>query len=72
MTQKYQVLSPDNIPINMDGAIYRSRKQAIKELLEWTKNYEAQGYYSQVCYNGYVRHIPVNEIADYCFIREIN
>jgi len=71
MTIKYQVLSPDNFPISPSGAIYRSRKQAIAELLKWCKNYEAQGFYSQTCYNGYVRRIPANEIQDYCYINEI-
>ena len=70
--KKYQVLSPDNFPINCDGAIYNSLKKAKTALKDWTKNYEFQGYYSQICYNGYVRRIPVNQVSDYCEILSIN
>ena len=65
---KYQVLSPDNFPINCEGAIYKSLKQAREALELWINNYKAQGYYSQTCYNGYVRHIELNMLADYCDI----
>lgn len=68
MSIKYQVLSPDNIPINCSGAIYRSHKKAVEALKEWVKNYTSQGYYSQTCYNGYVRQISLNELPDYCDI----
>lgn len=68
MSVKYQVLSPDNIPINCEGAIYRSRKQATEALKKWVKNYEAQGYYSQTCYNGYRRQITLDLLPDYCEI----
>lgn len=66
--KKYQVLSPDGITISYDHPYYRSLKQAKEALLAWTNNYKAQGYYSQTCYNGYRRQIPVNEIPDYCEI----
>lgn len=66
--KKYQVLSPDNFPINCDGAIYTSLKKAKIALNNWIENYSFQGYYSQVCYNGYVRRIPLNSIEDYCDI----
>jgi hypothetical protein len=69
--KKYQVVSPDNIPITCDGAIFRSLKQARIALTKWTENYQAQGYYSQVCYNGYVRQIPLECLADYCEIKTI-
>ncbi len=65
---KYQVLSPDNFPINCNGAMYRSIKSAKQALKLWINNYKQQGYYSQTCYNGYVRHISLNELADYCEI----
>lgn len=68
MSKKYQVLSPDNIPINCDGAIYTSIKKATDALQKWTTNYKAQGYYSQTCYNGYIRRISVQELPDYCEI----
>jgi len=68
---KYQVLSPDGFAINCDGAMYRSKRKAIQALKEWVQNYKAQGYYSQVCYNGYVRRISLVELSDYCEIRTI-
>jgi len=65
---KYQVLSPDNIPITCCGARFKTLQEAQKALVNWTKNYQAQGYYSQTCYNGYVRQIALNELPDYCQI----
>lgn len=66
--KKYQVLSPDNIPISCDGAIYSSLKKAKEALKNWAESYRVQGYYSQVCYNGYVRRISVEMIPGYCEI----
>ena len=68
MAKQYKVLSPDNIPINCDGGVYPSKKKAIEALKNWVNNYRTQGYYSQVCYNGYVRHIPIVDLLDYCNI----
>jgi hypothetical protein len=67
-TKKYQVLSPDNITIDHARNSYPSLKQAKQALAKWINNYQAQGYYSQTCYNGYRRQIPINEIPDYCEI----
>ena len=66
--QKYQVLSPDNIPINCEGAIYKTTKEAKRALKQWCENYRQQGYYSQICYNGYNRKIEVDLLPDYCDI----
>ena len=68
---KYQAISPDGFAINCDGAIYTNRKKALEALKDWTNNYKAQGYYSQTCYNGYIRRISLAELLDYCEIRTI-
>ena len=68
MTKKYQVLSPDGITISHDTAFYTSLKQARVSLHNWIQNYKQQGYYSQTCYNGYIRHISLTELPDYCEI----
>lgn len=62
----YRVLSPDNIDIA--PRTYRTIKDARTALTEWVQNYRAQGFYSQTCYNGYVRHISLEELPDYCEI----
>ena len=64
---KYRVLSPDGFDTQMDG-IYTSQKAVKAELNRFADSYKAQGYYSQVCYNGYRRHIEINMIPDYCEI----
>lgn len=71
MTKKYIILSPDNIPIHHEQAFFTSIKKAKEFLTEWIKGYTAQGYYSQVCYNGYRRQIPLEHLSDYCEIRTI-
>lgn len=68
MRKKYQVLSPDNITISHDKPYYTSLKQAREALAKWVGNYKAQGYYSQTCYNGYVRRIDLEFLPDYCDI----
>ena len=68
---KYQVLSPDGITISHDKPFYRSLKQAKQALADFTARYKAQGYYSQTCYNGYVRRIDLDLLADYCDIIKI-
>lgn len=70
MRKKYQVISPDGITISPE-APYTSLKKAKQALAEWTKHFLAQGYYSQTCYNGYRRQIPVDCLPDYCAIIEI-
>lgn len=65
---RYQVLSPDGFTISHKVSSYRSIKQAKQALSEWVNNYQFQGYYSQTCYNGYIRHISLNELPDYCEI----
>jgi len=71
MSKKYQVLSPDGFSIQYEPYYYNSLKQAKLALNKWIKSFKFQGYYSQTCYNGYVRRISLNELQDYCEIREI-
>lgn len=68
MSKKYQVLSPDGFTIRHDITTYKSLKQAKESLAQWIQGYKAQGYYSQTCYNGYIRRISLNELPDYCEI----
>ena len=65
----YRVLSPDNI--DTEPQVYHNLRQAKKALTRFVHRYTAQGYYSQTCYNGYVRHIPLTELPDYCTIQPI-
>lgn len=65
---KYQALSPDGFPINCEGGLYETLKEAKQAIKEFANNYKVQGYYSQVCNNGYKRHISIPEIPDYCDI----
>lgn len=62
----YHVLSPDRIDIA--PRTFRTLAHAKLALKQWVQNYSAQGYYSQTCYNGYVRHISLLELPDYCEI----
>lgn len=62
----YRVLSPDRIDIA--PRVYRTLYEAREALAKWVQNYSAQGFYSQTCYNGYVRHIHLHELPDYCEI----
>lgn len=64
--RQYRVLSPDGIDIA--PTTYSSQYEARKALAEWIQRYSRQGYYSQTCYNGYVRHIHLHELPDYCEI----
>lgn len=68
MIKKYITRSPDGFALNCDDKVYPSMKQAKEAIKNWVKNYTAQGYYSQTCYNGYVRHISLAELSDYCDI----
>ena len=62
----YRVLSPDRIDIA--PRTFRTLKAARAALAAWVQNYKAQGYYSQTCYNGYIRHISLEELPDHCDI----
>lgn len=72
MPKKYIVLSPDNIPIHHDTPYFTSIKKAKEYLVQWIQGYQAQGYYSQICYNGYNRQISLEHLPDYCDIININ
>lgn len=63
----YRVLSPDGFDISAVKRNY-TLKEAKEAVKVFANNYQKQGYYSQICYNGYKREIPVNQIADYCEI----
>ena len=67
---KYRVLSPDGIDI-MWSCGFKTLKEARQALKEWVKRFEKQGYYSQTCYNGYVRQISLDLLPDYCDIIKI-
>ena len=64
--KNYRVLSPDGI--DTEPQTYNNLRQAKKALTRFIHRYTAQGYYSQTCYNGYIRQISLNELPDYCEI----
>ena len=68
MKKRYQVLSPDGFSIDGSRPLFTSYKKAKQALSKWIENYKAQGYYSQTCYNGYIRRISLTELPDYCEI----
>jgi len=61
-TQKFRILSPDGFELKRDDNEY-TQEQVKTELEEFTKRFEAQGYYSSN--NG---RIPLAEIAENCMI----
>lgn len=63
----YRVLSPDGFDIKQDEE-YKTLKDAHCALHEWVQCFNHQGYYSQICYNGYKRQIPLEDLPDYCEI----
>jgi len=65
--RKYRILSPDGFDISHEKISY-TKKEVFPALQAFVDNYKAQGYYSQTCYNGYVRHISLQELPDYCEI----
>jgi hypothetical protein len=65
--QYYAILSPDGFDIDREKTGYL-KKEIAPALKKFADNYKAQGYYSQTCYNGYVRQIPVDCLSDYCEI----
>lgn len=68
MIKKYIVKSPDGFDLSCECKEYTSIKQAKQAIKNWVNNYKTQGYYSQTCYNGYIRHISLQELPDYCDI----
>lgn len=66
MATKYQILSPDNFPIERNKT-YKSIKKAKKCFNNWLKNYETQGYYSSVTHG----KICIEDIELYCTLVEL-
>jgi hypothetical protein len=66
----FRVLSPDKIDIA--PCTYQTEYEAQKALAKWVQRYSKQGWYSQTCYNGYVRRIHLHELPDYCEIVAVN
>ena len=64
---KYRILSPDGFDIRMDKISY-TEKQVPKELDNFTKRYERQGYYSSVRYG----KISLDDISYYCRVTQAN
>jgi hypothetical protein len=64
---KIQILSPDGITLDINVSYYRSRKAADKAFEEWSKRYEAQGYYSSARYG----RIPFEDLKYYCQFNSI-
>lgn len=60
----YDVLSPDGIPIRMDGP-FDSPEEREEYFLQWMKRYEHQGYYSSVN-----RRIPLDQLREHCHFFE--
>ena len=63
---RYQILSPDNFPIEREK-VYTSIKQAKKCFNNWLKNYENQGYYSSVTHG----RIDLVDIEYFCTLVEL-
>jgi hypothetical protein len=66
----YKILSPDNFDISWHKQKY-TKKEIAPALKAFADSFKTQGYYSQVCYNGYRRQISIAEIPDYCTIIKI-
>lgn len=64
--KRYQILSPDNFPIERDK-IYTSIKQAKKCFDNWIKNYALQGYYNSSIHG----RIELVDIEYYCTLVEL-
>jgi hypothetical protein len=63
---KYEVLSPDGFTIEFDRPYYTSKEKAFEAFDKWKERYKVQGYYSSN--NG---RIPLEDLEDYMYIREI-
>lgn len=77
MNKKYRVLSPDGFDTYFDVTTgktkeFANEKEVQEEISRFVNNYKFQGYYSQTCYNGYIRRISLEELPDYCEIITIN
>lgn len=70
MQIKYRILSPDGFDINPDCG-FKTIKEARGYLRKWIEGFSGQGYYSQICSNGYNRRISLNELPDYCELIKI-
>jgi len=64
--EKWQVLSPDGITIEIEHHSYPSEKKAKAALKKWIKRYEKQGYYSYR-----MQRIPLTKLADMCSIKQL-
>ena len=62
----YEVLSPDGFTIEFDRPYYTSKEKAFEAFDKWKERYKIQGYYSSN--NG---RIPLEDLEDYMYIREI-
>jgi hypothetical protein len=62
----YEVLSPDGFTIEFDRPYYTSKEKAFEAFDKWKERYKVQGYYSSN--NG---RIPLEDLEDYMYIREI-
>lgn len=71
MQIKYRILSPDNLDISFFKTFY-TKKEINPAIKQFVNNYKAQGYYSQICYNGYKRQIDIRDLPDYLSIIEAN
>jgi hypothetical protein len=63
---KYEVLSPDGFTIEFDRPYYTSKEKAFEAFDKWKERYRNQGYYSSN--NG---RIPLEELENYMYIREL-
>lgn len=66
---KYELLSPDNIPINWRGG-YNTKAEALADFERWRQGYERQGYYSTFV-NGERHRIPLTELFNHCKLIKI-
>jgi hypothetical protein len=66
--ERFEVLSPDRVTIEFDIPYYTSKEKAFEAFDNWKKRYEFQGYYSSVDYG----RIPLEELEDYIYVREIS
>ena len=62
----YEVLSPDGFTIEFDRPYYTSKEKAFEAFDKWKERFRRQGYYSSN--NG---RIPLEDLEDYMYIREI-
>ena len=62
----YEVLSPDGFTIEFDRPYYTSKEKAFEAFDKWKERYKVQWYYSSN--NG---RIPLEDLEDYMYIREI-